>query len=175
MRGSNSVQSRFDIRGLRDDHLARLGLVTVLVWGTWLISMANVLGYGGGTIRAGSHYGIYGRQCHDLARRGLGVSGSVSMWHNPGVTPVNLEGWYLANQADNLRKWRFPAVTFPPVAIWWSLPQARTGPGVTISFTLTSVSMRQESIWPGWNRMEQRSPGNMHLLILCSFKMFPTV
>lgn len=31
--------------------------------------------------------------------------------HNAGMSPVNLEGWYLTDKASNLTKWKFPAVT----------------------------------------------------------------
>ncbi len=30
--------------------------------------------------------------------------------HNAGMNSVNLEGWYLTDRADNLAKWKFPAV-----------------------------------------------------------------
>ena len=91
--------------------------------------------------------------------------------HNPGSqTPVNLEGWYLANQADGLRKWRFPAVTLPAGGYLVVLASGKDQTRMTISFTLTSVSMRQGIFWPWWNQMAQRSPGNMHRLILRSLE-----
>jgi hypothetical protein len=31
--------------------------------------------------------------------------------HNAGMSPANLEGWYLTDAADHLTKWKFPAVT----------------------------------------------------------------
>jgi hypothetical protein len=34
--------------------------------------------------------------------------------HNPGMSPVNLEGWYLTDTAGNRTKWKFPAVTLAP-------------------------------------------------------------
>ena len=36
--------------------------------------------------------------------------------HNAGLTQVNLEGWFLTDKADDLTKWRFPAVTLAPDA-----------------------------------------------------------
>ncbi|MBI5693296.1 MAG: CotH kinase family protein [Verrucomicrobia bacterium] len=33
---------------------------------------------------------------------------------NPDPVPVNLEGWYLTDNAANKDKWKFPAVTIPP-------------------------------------------------------------
>jgi hypothetical protein len=36
--------------------------------------------------------------------------------HNAGMSPVNLEGWYLTDRSDNLTKWRFPAGTLEPDA-----------------------------------------------------------
>ena len=40
--------------------------------------------------------------------------GQFSDWievANPGPTPIQLRGWYLTDDATNLRKWRFPEVT----------------------------------------------------------------
>lgn len=34
--------------------------------------------------------------------------------HNIGTTTVNLDGWYLTDAANNLTKWRFPAVVLGP-------------------------------------------------------------
>jgi hypothetical protein len=31
--------------------------------------------------------------------------------HNAGMSPVNLNGWYLTDTPKNLTKWKFPAVT----------------------------------------------------------------
>ncbi len=36
--------------------------------------------------------------------------------HNAGASQVNLEGWFLTDKADDLTKWRFPAVTLAPDA-----------------------------------------------------------
>jgi hypothetical protein len=36
--------------------------------------------------------------------------------HNAGLTQVNLDGWFLTDKADDLSKWRFPAVTLAPDA-----------------------------------------------------------
>lgn len=33
--------------------------------------------------------------------------------HNPTTTAINLDGWYLTDNATQLTKWRFPAVTLP--------------------------------------------------------------
>ena len=113
MWGSDSVLSRCDIRGLRDTYLARQGLVMVLVWGTWLISMATSSGTAvgqSGQVRITEFMAANATILHD-------EDWEYPDWielHNPGATPVNLDGWYLAGQADNLQKWRFPAVTLPP-------------------------------------------------------------
>ena len=43
--------------------------------------------------------------------------GAYSDWlelHNPGETPVSLEGWYLTDDAGRKTKWRLPAVTLAP-------------------------------------------------------------
>jgi hypothetical protein len=45
------------------------------------------------------------------------VDGQYSDWieiHNPDAAPVNLAGWYLTDDARNLTKWQFPAVTLSP-------------------------------------------------------------
>ena len=34
--------------------------------------------------------------------------------HNPSTSPFSLNGWYLTDNATNLTKWRFPAVTLAP-------------------------------------------------------------
>jgi hypothetical protein len=34
--------------------------------------------------------------------------------YNPAAQPVNLEGWYLTDDIDDLRQWAFPGVTMPP-------------------------------------------------------------
>ena len=42
--------------------------------------------------------------------------GDRSDWielHNPDSTPVELDGWYLSDNAGNRTKWRFPAVSLP--------------------------------------------------------------
>jgi len=43
--------------------------------------------------------------------------GDFSDWievHNPTTAPVSLNQWYLTDDADDLRKWRFPNVTLAP-------------------------------------------------------------
>jgi hypothetical protein len=45
------------------------------------------------------------------------IDGDFSDWieiHNPGDTPVNMAGWSLTDEADDLDKWAFPAVTIQP-------------------------------------------------------------
>jgi hypothetical protein len=44
------------------------------------------------------------------------ADGDFSDWieiYNPDATPINLDGWYLTDNASNKTKWRFPAVTIP--------------------------------------------------------------
>ncbi|WP_052573979.1 lamin tail domain-containing protein [Haloferula sp. BvORR071] len=54
-----------------------------------------------------------------LASNGNGLAdenGSREDWlevHNPTPFAVNLDGWYLTDDANNLKKWKFPAVTLP--------------------------------------------------------------
>src|SRR5687767_4365529 len=43
--------------------------------------------------------------------------GDASDWVelvNIGPTNVNLNGWYLTDDPDNLTRWRFPATNLPP-------------------------------------------------------------
>ncbi len=43
--------------------------------------------------------------------------GEYSDWieiHNPAEAPINLEGWYLTDDAEDLNRWRFPAVELQP-------------------------------------------------------------
>ena len=43
--------------------------------------------------------------------------GDFSDWieiHNPDATAVNLDGWHLTDQSDNLTDWTFPSVEIPP-------------------------------------------------------------
>lgn len=43
--------------------------------------------------------------------------GDFSDWielYNPGNLEINLDGWYLTDNPDNLNKWRFPAITIQP-------------------------------------------------------------
>lgn len=43
--------------------------------------------------------------------------GDYSDWveiHNPSAEAVNLDGWHLTDNANNLIKWRFPATVIPP-------------------------------------------------------------
>ncbi len=47
----------------------------------------------------------------------LDEDGDSSDWieiHNPSPAPVNLDGWYLTDDADDLTKWQLPAVTLSP-------------------------------------------------------------
>src|SRR5260221_310846 len=48
----------------------------------------------------------------DNSKTLLDEDGDSSDWieiHNPGPTPVALDGWFLTDKNSNLRKWRFPA------------------------------------------------------------------
>lgn len=50
--------------------------------------------------------------------------------HNAGLSTASLEGWYLTDAADNLTKWKFPAVTLGPDAylIVFASGKDRTSP-----------------------------------------------
>ncbi len=59
---------------------------------------------------------------------------------NAGTEPVNLEGWSLTDNAQNLRKWTFPAVVLPPGErlIVWASDKNRKDPatGLHTNFKL---------------------------------------
>lgn len=63
--------------------------------------------------------------------------GDYSDWievHNPGAAPVNLTDWALTDDAANLTKWKFPAVTLQPgefLVVWASSKNKRT-PGAPL-------------------------------------------
>ncbi|MFM7752470.1 MAG: lamin tail domain-containing protein, partial [Opitutaceae bacterium] len=45
------------------------------------------------------------------------VDGKFSDWieiHNPDTAAVSLAGWYLTDDAKDLKKWQFPDVSIPP-------------------------------------------------------------
>lgn len=45
------------------------------------------------------------------------ADGRYSDWielHNPDATAVSLDGWYLTDDAKDLKKWQIPAITLPP-------------------------------------------------------------
>lgn len=55
-----------------------------------------------------------------LTKNELGITdedGVPADWielYNAGAEPVNLEGWFLSDKADELNRWRFPAVNLAP-------------------------------------------------------------
>ncbi|GAA5128055.1 hypothetical protein GCM10023212_34100 [Luteolibacter yonseiensis] len=71
-------------------------------------------------------------------------NGEFSDWleiHNPDATPVALADWYLTDNASNLTKWRFPAVTLQPgqfLLVWASSKNRRTpGSPLHTNFSLS--------------------------------------
>lgn len=51
----------------------------------------------------------------------LDEEGNTSDWieiHNAGTNTVNLNGWFLTDDAQDLTKWRFPSTNLPPNGYW---------------------------------------------------------
>ena len=71
--------------------------------------------------------------------------GAFSDWveiHNAGGATVNLNGWYLTDNANNLTKWRFPDATVPAngfILVWVSgKNRVVTGAPLHTSFSLAA-------------------------------------
>ncbi len=71
--------------------------------------------------------------------------GGFSDWielHNPSPAVFSLEGWYLTDATNNLRKWRFPATNVPPhgFLIVFASGEDRRSPGAPLhtSFALST-------------------------------------
>lgn len=63
--------------------------------------------------------------------------GNESDWieiHNPGTTTVSLLGWSLTDDANDLRKWRFPALSIPArgYTLAWASGNNRTNPAAPL-------------------------------------------
>lgn len=64
----------------------------------------------------------------------LDEDGDSSDWleiYNTGIESVDLTGWYLSNNADDLNEWRFPSVTLPAkgLLLVWASGKDRRNPG----------------------------------------------
>ncbi len=64
-------------------------------------------------------------------------NGEYSDWieiYNPGETAVNLDGWFLTDKADNLRKWEFPAISIKAdeYLVVFASEKKRTDPGQSL-------------------------------------------
>lgn len=89
-------------------------------------------------------------------------NGDFSDWieiYNPDPTPVSLENWYLTDNATNLTKWRFPAVTLAPgefKIVWASSKNRRvpTGPLHT-NFALSKDGEFLALVRPNGTTLEQ--------------------
>lgn len=82
--------------------------------------------------------------------------GAFSDWieiHNPGAVAVSLNNWALTNDAANLTKWKFPAVTMQPgefLIVWASNKNKRT-PGLPLhtNFSLAKSGEYLALVQPG--------------------------
>ena len=75
----------------------------------------------------------------------LDENGDASDWieiHNSDTSGVNLTGWHLTDEADNLNKWTFPATNLPPggFLVVFASGKDRTTPGSPLhtSFSLSA-------------------------------------
>ena len=75
---------------------------------------------------------------------------------NNSESDVNLDGWHLTDNALNLEKWEFPAVTLSPdeSLVVFASNKDRTDPGV--SCTQTSGFPRTASIWRSSSPTDRR-------------------
>ncbi len=89
--------------------------------------------------------------------------GAYSDWielHNPGAAAVNLTDWALTDDAANLTKWKFPAVTMQPGAfltVWASAKNKRT-PGLPLhtNFSLAKSGEYLALVQPNGTTVEQQ-------------------
>ncbi|MBX3409755.1 MAG: CotH kinase family protein [Phycisphaeraceae bacterium] len=63
--------------------------------------------------------------------------GDFSDWlelHNAGAQPVNLDGWFLSDNANNKQKWRIPAIVLSPGEhrVIWASNKNRTNPAAPL-------------------------------------------
>ena len=72
-------------------------------------------------------------------------NGDFSDWielHNAGTNTVNLDGWYLTDRANDLKRWRFPATNMAPNSylLVWASNKDRRVPGTPLhtSFALNA-------------------------------------
>ena len=89
--------------------------------------------------------------------------GAYSDWieiHNPGATPFVLTNWALTDDAANLAKWKFPAVTMQPgefLVVWASSKNKRV-PGAPLhtNFSLSKNGEYLALVQPGGTVIEQQ-------------------
>ena len=91
--------------------------------------------------------------------------GDYSDWieiHNPGTNAVNLEGWYLTDETNNLRKWGFPNVDLPGngFLVIFASQKDRTNPAGPLhtNFKLSSEGEYLALIDPGLNIISAFAP-----------------
>lgn len=82
--------------------------------------------------------------------------------YNPGDAPVNLAGWSLTDQANNLRRWVFPATNLAPRSfmIVFASGKNRTIPGAPLhaNFNLTGDGEFLALVDPNTNIVSQFAP-----------------
>ena len=83
--------------------------------------------------------------------------------HNPNHFPVDMEGWYLTDDPDELTKWRFPAVTIPAAGflVVFASDKDRAVPGAPLhaNFNLDADGEYLALVWPtGTNIIQKFNP-----------------
>ncbi len=101
----------------------------------------------------------------DNTRTLVDEDGQYSDWieiYNAGTTTVNLDGWYLTDNAGNLIKWRFPATNLPPygyLVVFASNKNRTNGPMLHTNFRLDAGGEFLALVRPGGtNIATQYSP-----------------
>ena len=89
--------------------------------------------------------------------------GAYSDWieiHNPDAAPIDLTNWALTDDAANLAKWTFPAVTLQPgdFLIVWASSKDRRTPGVPLhtNFALSKGGEYLALVRPNGTTIEQQ-------------------
>jgi hypothetical protein len=90
-------------------------------------------------------------------------NGDFSDWieiHNPTLTELLLDGWYLTDTATNKTKWQFPAVTLQPgefLIVWASSKNRRvTGAPLHTNFSLSKGGEFLALVRPNGTTVEQQ-------------------
>ena len=87
--------------------------------------------------------------------------GDFSDWieiHNPTTTAINLSNWCLTDNADNLTKWRFPAITIAPgnfLIVWASSKNRLNTDQLHTNFALSNNGEYLALVQPNGSTVQQ--------------------